>query len=359
MNFSNNKTIYVPPVNLPKKRTNNNINNNNNLTNLKNNSYEQNLPPQFFENIFDTEMKLKTDFSMSTLEELINLYSIAIDYYSTRGDEKYEKFNKNLQILLNSPDVKKNINMLTEKGKIIVKKQERKNFVNKELENIDKNSNIKEIKEILENFNSNNNKNDINIIIDKNLNTQENNFLKRKEEKKKKINNNKLSKSQTFNEISFINKNYENFNLKNNFSDDLKNENENFFEEFSNIFNEKILNQFTKQLNIIYINKTKELLKIKEKYKILIKQNEIKIDFLNKDSDDYEDLKEEIENEIFTLKAEEKVFLNKLDEKFNKEKENLINYIKNILIKDKKWLNNLKEKYSKNLEQKFSFNNDN
>lgn len=107
--------IFVPPVNLPKK-------------NIKKNNE---LPPKFFENIFETEIKLKTEFSMKTLEKLINLYSIAIDFYSTKEDEKYLKFNKNLQILLNSPEIKKNIEMLTEKGKISVKKKERKNIINK------------------------------------------------------------------------------------------------------------------------------------------------------------------------------------------------------------------------------------
>ena len=344
MNPKKNIKIIVPPVNLPPKKIQ-----------IKSDQ----LPPKFFENIFETEIKLKTDFSMSTLEKLINLYSIAIDFYSTRGDEKYEKFNQNLQILLNSPDVKKNIKMLTEKGKISVKKQERKNIINKELEKIDKNYKLNEIKEIIENFHLNNNfnnndNNNINVIIEKNLNNQENNFLKRKEQKKKKISdgNFNLKKSTTFNENLFNNNNNNNFFNKN-FSDDLKNENENFFEEFSNIFIEKIFNNFIKNLNLIYLNKSKELLKTKEKYNNLIKQNEIKINFLNKENEDYEESKEELENENFTLNAEQKIILNKIEENFNKNKEKLINDLKFILNNNKKWIFNLKEKYSKIFENNF------
>ena len=324
--------IFVPPVNLPKK-------------NIKKNNE---LPPKFFENIFETEIKLKTEFSMKTLEKLINLYSIAIDFYSTKEDEKYLKFNQNLQILLNSPEIKKNIEMLTEKGKISVKKKERKNIINKELEKIDKNYNLNEIKKIIENFHLNSNFNEkendnknINEIIEKNLNNQENNFLKRKEQKKKK------------NEFLF--KKNENFNnnFNNNFSNELKIENENFFEEFSNIFIEKIFNNFIKNLNKIYLNKSNEILKTKEKYKNLIKENEIKINFLNKENEDYEETKEELENENFTLNAEEKIILNKIEENFNKNKEKLINDFKFIINNNKKWIFNLKEKHSKIFENNF------
>ena len=52
------------------------------------------LPDNFFEKILDAEMKLKTGFSMDVLQELINYYTIAIEYYESNNDEKYKRYSQ-------------------------------------------------------------------------------------------------------------------------------------------------------------------------------------------------------------------------------------------------------------------------
>jgi hypothetical protein len=111
------------------------------------------LPDDFFEQILACEIQLKKGFSMPTLRKLINLYSKAVEYYESINDPRYLRYSKSLQLLLMQPQIVKQINMLTEKGKIKVHKQERKKEILDEFKNLDKkfvnntntNPNIKEI----------------------------------------------------------------------------------------------------------------------------------------------------------------------------------------------------------------------
>merc|ERR1712032_1142871 len=68
------------------------------------------LPENFFEKIIEYEMKLKYDFSMETLNNLIEISSSAIEFYEGNDDEKYKDYQNRLNILLSQPDILKNIN---------------------------------------------------------------------------------------------------------------------------------------------------------------------------------------------------------------------------------------------------------
>ena len=75
---------------------------------------------------------------MNTLRKLINLYSRAVEYYESINDPRYMRYSKSLQVLLLQPQIVKQINMQTKKGKIKVHKQERKKEILDEFKNLDK-----------------------------------------------------------------------------------------------------------------------------------------------------------------------------------------------------------------------------
>ena len=152
---------------------------------IKRKKITNNLPDNLFEKIFDAEMKLKINFSMEILQELINYYRIAIEYYKSKNDVRYKRYSTSLNLLLFNPDVLKNISMQTKKGKIKDLKEERKKLVLNEIEKIDKNKEVEKII-VLENENKEKEKK-VFQLINNDLNEQENNFKKRLEVKKEKI----------------------------------------------------------------------------------------------------------------------------------------------------------------------------
>ena len=117
---------------------------------IKRKKITNNLPDNLFEKIFDAEMKLKINFSMEILQELINYYRIAIEYYKSKNDVICKRCSVSLNLLLFNPDVLKNISTQNKKGKIKVLKEERKKLVLNEIEKIDKNIiNNKEVEKII------------------------------------------------------------------------------------------------------------------------------------------------------------------------------------------------------------------
>ena len=71
---------------------------------------------------------------MDVLQELINYYTIAIEYYESHNDERYKRYSQSLNLLLAQPEVLKHITMQTKNGKIKVMKEERKKAVFNEIE---------------------------------------------------------------------------------------------------------------------------------------------------------------------------------------------------------------------------------
>ena len=146
------------------------------------------LPDNFFEKILDAEMKLKTGFSNEVLQELINYYTIAIEYYESINDQRYLRFSQSLNLLLSQPEVLKHISMQTKSGKIKVMKEERKKIVLNEIEKVDKKIVNNEAEKLIKSQNEIKLKEDeANKLINDDLNLQSENFKKRLEEKKKKI----------------------------------------------------------------------------------------------------------------------------------------------------------------------------
>lgn len=48
------------------------------------------LPPNFAENVLQLELELECDCNVDKLHQLLELYTIAIEYYSTVRDPKYK-----------------------------------------------------------------------------------------------------------------------------------------------------------------------------------------------------------------------------------------------------------------------------
>jgi len=331
-----------------------------------------NLSENFFEKIFETEIKLKTNFSIEILKELINYYIIAIEYYESKNDIRSKNYSTSLNLLLSQPEVLKNISMLSKNGKNKVLKEERKKIVLDEIEKIDK-SVDNEIEKIIISENQNKKKEkEVFQLINNNLNKQENNFKKRLEEKrkkmklnksdnsilennKKKIKENKITLNKSFDIIDndeniFDNDiNFEPINKINNINiTELINKNiQFFFNEFDSIFSEQILNKFMNEVYNIENEKHNELIKISKEYAFLIKGYECQLTLPENNAIEK---KEEIGNLIYKFEIEEndkkKLIEKKYKEKFNLLKKNM----KDNVIKNLDWVQKIKEKYINNIE---------
>ena len=245
------------------------------------------LPDDFFEQILTCEIQLKKGFSMITLRKLINLYSKAVEYYESINDPRFKRYSKSLQLLLMQPQIVKQINMTSAKGKIKVHKQEKKKKILDEFENLDKkfSSNAKDI---INKTNKEEKKKLFDEEKSKDIDNQTDNFKKRLAEKKKKwiMNTSDIGQSsnmQSKNLVVFsnskkhLNKSFdaigqddsifsndlsiEPISMYNvgestfNITDGINNNLDFYFSDFENIFNAKVTKMFINK--IIEINKEK------------------------------------------------------------------------------------------------------
>ena len=75
------------------------------------------LPENFFEKVLDLELRIKREFNMNLLQELINYYSIAIEYYESKEDPKFKDYQNRLNLLLSQPEILKKMNNLSKTSK--------------------------------------------------------------------------------------------------------------------------------------------------------------------------------------------------------------------------------------------------
>jgi len=68
------------------------------------------LTPDFFEKVLDQELELKRNFSIDNLQVLVDLYSMAIEYYSSIEDSKFRDYQNRLNMLLSHPNILKKMN---------------------------------------------------------------------------------------------------------------------------------------------------------------------------------------------------------------------------------------------------------
>ena len=348
------------------------------------------LPPNFFEQVLVCEIQMKKGFSMVTLQKLINYYSQAIEYYESINDPRFARYSKSLQLLLMQPEVMKHINLQTSKGKIKVQKQERKKVIMNELHNVDKKYNKKDNEDaknlLAQTKETKEKKEDLSKVINHDLDEQKSNFKKKLEAKKKKkmmdlsdgdgnekketdskniikdkkfttTNSKGLNKSfdaigkdesifsndVSIEPISMFNLGESNLSL----TDGINNNLDFFFNDFDNIFNEKITKSFIDKLAELTKEKINEKLKNALDYAAKIKDNEFKVTF---DENLDQNAKDEIGKKIIELGEEQKKAEKDIDEKYKNKIEELKEEFKNQNIHNFEWIKNLKEKYSSDID---------
>ena len=68
------------------------------------------LPENFFERILVLEMNIRNSFQMELLNEMIKLYTGAIEYYESLEDPRFADYQNRMEMLLSDPDILKAMN---------------------------------------------------------------------------------------------------------------------------------------------------------------------------------------------------------------------------------------------------------
>ena len=138
------------------------------------------LPPNFFEEILDTEYRLKQKYNIQDILKLIALYSKAVEYYEYLGDPRYIKYQNSLSLIFSQPEIKKYMNSGSSFKNAVKKVQFKKQL----------DSSGKEVTEVeVHNFIKSQDgeiKDNITKSISNEIDHQKKSFLERKEAKKKK-----------------------------------------------------------------------------------------------------------------------------------------------------------------------------
>ena len=138
------------------------------------------LPPNFFEEVLDTEYKLKQKYNIQDIQKLIALYSKAVEYYEYLGDPRYIKYQNSLSLIFSQPEIKKYMNSGSSFKNAVKKVQFKKQL----------DSSGKEVTEVeVHNFIKSQDgeiKDNITKSISNEIDHQKKSFLERKEAKKKK-----------------------------------------------------------------------------------------------------------------------------------------------------------------------------
>ena len=340
------------------------------------------LPDDFFEQILACEIQLKKGFSMVTLRKLINLYSKAVEYYESINDPRYLRYSKSLQLLLMQPQIVKQINMLTKKGKIKVHKQERKKEILDEFKNLDKNFiNNTKVKDIINMTNKEEKKKNFDEEKSKDINSQTDNFKKRLAEKKKKwiMNTSDIGQSSNlqsnknlvvFNTKKYLNKSFdaigqdepifnsdisiEPISMYNasentlNINEGINNNLDFYFSDFDNIFNEKVTKLFINKIIEINKQKMEEKVKTAKEFAEKIKDKEFKLSF--ESSSMTQEERDQIGKDILELGEEQNKKYEEIDKKYEEKINEIKDELKNNPIQNMEWIRNLREKYISDID---------
>ena len=338
------------------------------------------LPDDFFEQILACEIQLKKGFSMNTLRKLINLYSRAVEYYESINDSRYMRYSKSLQLLLMQPQIVKQINMQTKKGKIKVHKQERKKEILDEFKNVDKKFiNTINIKEMIDKSKKEEKKKNFDEEKTKDIDNQTNNFKKRLAEKKKKwvMNTSDIGQSSNlqsknlviFNTKKHLNKSFDAIGQDDNiFNSDLSiepitmyNAGENslnvneginnnldfYFSDFDVLFGEQITKVFINKLISLNKEKMEEKVQKAKEFAEKIKLKEFK---LTLDVNMTQEEKDKIGKEILELGDEQNKEYDNIDKKYEEKINEAKEELKKNPIQNMEWIKNLREKYLSDID---------
>jgi len=103
------------------------------------NENDMKLPDNFADQVMDLEIEItKNDVSIDTVNQLMSLYSQAIDYYCSIQDNKYLYFKKKLQLIMQAPQcISAMDKAVLEKSLVNEDQEESRIYINavKEIEN--------------------------------------------------------------------------------------------------------------------------------------------------------------------------------------------------------------------------------
>ena len=163
-----------------KQKTNNiTVNKSNTTSNIEKGKIEG-LPADFFDTVLDCEVKLKQKFDMKVLQKLIDYYSTAVGYYESINDPKFMIYNQSLSLLFSQPEVKQYLTSGNIKMKL------KKENIKKTIQECDKKVTTDKVKSFIRRKSTVDSKKQIDNLINKDMDTQSNDFRKRLAEKKKR-----------------------------------------------------------------------------------------------------------------------------------------------------------------------------
>ena len=313
------------------------------------------LPDDFFEQILACEIQLKKGFSMNTLRKLINLYSRAVEYYESINDSRYMRYSKSLQLLLMQPQIVKQINMQTKKGKIKVHKQERKKEILDEFKNVDKKFiNTINIKEMIDKSKKEEKKKNFDEEKTKDIDNQTNNFKKRLAEKKKKwiMNTSDIGQSSNLQSKNLVIFNtpitmYNAGENSLNVNEGINNNLDFYFSDFDVLFGEQITKVFINKLISLNKEKMEEKVQKAKEFAEKIKLKEFK---LTLDVNMTQEEKDKIGKEILELGDEQNKEYDNIDKKYEEKINEAKEELKKNPIQNMEWIKNLREKYLSDID---------
>lgn len=315
---------------------------------------EHALPKNFFEKMLNCEIKLRAHFSMEVLQELVNFYSTAIEYYESIDDPRYKQYNQNLNLLFTQPQVIRAMNINK------YRKLDRKNEIESQLEQTEKTISKQNITSLIQSNHKQNST--LTDLINTDISTQQSQFEQRKAAKKKKYllstsditdaietmknkrkglgimedNQNKsVEYGSTPNENIFDNDNnntHVRINSQENTKSELRITNKTKLKDKMKINMDIFLNEYTEYYTNKLINSiTNDCVKLYEEYET--KENEIATDYAGQIKETefllVEDAninyKEGVKKIIFQLKKEEKNKQNKLQQQYEDKVNDIVN----------------------------------
>ena len=315
---------------------------------------EHALPKNFFEKMLNCEIKLRAHFSMEVLQELVNFYSTAIEYYESIDDPRYKQYNQNLNLLFTQPQVIRAMNINK------YRKLDRKNEIESQLEQTEKTISKQNITSLIQSNHKQNST--LTDLINIDISTQQSQFEQRKAAKKKKYllstsditdaietmknkrkglgimedNQNKsVEYGSTPNENIFDNDNnntHVRINSQENTKSELRITNKTKLKDKMKINMDIFLNEYTEYYTNKLINSiTNDCVKLYEEYET--KENEIATDYAGQIKETefllVEDAninyKEGVKKIIFQLKKEEKNKQNKLQQQYEDKVNDIVN----------------------------------
>jgi hypothetical protein len=290
------------------------------------------------------------------------------------------RYSKSLQVLLLQPQIVKQINMQTKKGKIKVHKQERKKEILDEFKNLDKKFvNNTDAKDIIKKTNKAEKIKNFDEAKNKDLDSQTDSFKKRLAEKKKKwiMNTSDIGQSsnlQSKNLVVFSNKKHLNksfdaigqddsifsndlsiepismYNVGEstfNITDGINNNLDFYFNDFDNIFNEKITKTFINKIIEINKEKMEEKINTAKTFAEKIKNKEFQLTF---DSNTDQEDRDKIGKEIYDLGEEQNKIYEEIEKKYEQKINEAKDELKNQSLQNMEWIKNLKEKYISDID---------